>query len=214
MKTALRYERKFRIEAMSLDAVKQIIDLHPASFSTLYPDRIVNNIYLDYPDRSTWNQNVLGWNERKKYRIRWYGMTEGQVKGAKLEIKHKHNDLGWKDAFEIEDFSFDELPEKLASILQPFPELGALQPSLFNSYKRSYLLSFDQKFRLTLDRNMEFFPLHASNWNSQEASLDPAFIVELKYDQQWDDEVQKISQRLPFRQSKNSKYVRGIMLLS
>ena len=214
MKKELRYERKFRIEAMSLDAVKQIIDLHPASFSTLYPDRIVNNIYLDFPDRNTWNQNVLGWNERKKYRIRWYGENQELIQGAKFEIKHKHNELGWKDVFEIEDFTLEELPTKLHSILQPFPELGALQPSLFNRYSRSYLLSFDQKFRLTLDRNMEFFPLHANSWNSNEARKDPAFVLELKYDQAWDDEVGQISQGFPFRQSKNSKYVRGVLLLS
>lgn len=214
MKKELRYERKFRIESMSLDAVKQIIDLHPASFSTLYPDRIVNNIYLDFPDRNTWNQNVLGWNERKKYRIRWYGDTQQIIRGAKLEIKHKHNELGWKDAFDVEDFDLAKLGEKLPAILQSFPELGALQPSLFNRYSRSYLLSFDQKFRLTLDRQLEFFPIHASRWNSYEASIDPAFILELKYNREWDDEVGKISQRLPFRQSKNSKYVKGILLLS
>ena len=41
---------------------------------------------------------------------------------------------------------------------------------------------------------------------------DDAVIVELKYDQQYDPAATKISREFPFRLSKHSKYVQGVML--
>ena len=69
----MRYERKYRIENVDISLINQIVKMHPAGFRKAYPDRSVNNIYLDTPDFETYRANVAGVSERKKYRVRWYG---------------------------------------------------------------------------------------------------------------------------------------------
>ena len=42
----MRYERKYKIENLSLSLVEQSIRLHPAGFRKIFPDRQVNNIFI------------------------------------------------------------------------------------------------------------------------------------------------------------------------
>ena len=69
----MRYERKYKIESISADVVRQIVTNHPASFRKIYPDRKVNNIYFDNSELSAYFENVNGVSERRKFRVRWYG---------------------------------------------------------------------------------------------------------------------------------------------
>ena len=214
MERELRYERKFRIEGLNWSALQQIIRQHPAAFCKAYPDRQVNSIYLDSPGYNNWQENVLGWNERKKYRIRWYGTKLAFAQKPKLEIKFKHNELGWKENISLDDFGLDLLGETLKQVALQKAEIQQQVPKLLNSYERSYFLSFDQRFRLTLDRNMRFYSLNNAPFRLNKSLRDAAFILELKYAQKWDEDVDNITQYLPFRQHKHSKYVEGIKLIS
>ncbi|MEM6802419.1 MAG: polyphosphate polymerase domain-containing protein [Bacteroidota bacterium] len=214
MERELRYERKFRIEALSVEAIQQIIRQHPAAFRKAFPDRQVNSIYLDSPDYNNWQENILGWNERKKYRIRWYGTNLSKANNPQLEIKSKHNELGWKEHVEVEEFNIHELGTVLKELGVRKAEIFQQVPKLLNSYERSYYISFDQRFRLTLDRNMCFYRLMDAPFLPNNSLRDTAFILELKYAQKWDDLVDTITQYLPFRQHKHSKYVEGIKLIS
>ena len=45
----MRYERKYKIEGVSLGIILQSIAMHPAGLSKIYPDRQINNIYFDTP---------------------------------------------------------------------------------------------------------------------------------------------------------------------
>lgn len=209
----MRYERKYKIQHLSLSALRQLIELHPASFRTLYPDRQVNSLYLDTSEYQTWNQNVMGQNERKKYRIRWYGALKAGKGPARFEIKQKHNELGWKEIMPLENFDLHKREPAFTEIFKKYPELSHLQPRLINSYTRSYFGSFDGKFRLTLDRDMRFFRPDAEKLTDVYARNDPGFILEIKYDQGDDHRISEITQHLPFRQTKHSKYVQGVQLV-
>ena len=83
-----------------------MIRLHPASFRTLYPPRQVNNIYFDTRDLLGFRQNIAGQNERRKYRVRWYGEEVKAVSKPRFEIKRKHNELGDKLVSPIGEFDF------------------------------------------------------------------------------------------------------------
>lgn len=214
MERELRYERKFRIEGLTLDALQQIIRQHPAAFQKVFPDRQVNSIYLDSPGFNNWKENILGWNERKKYRIRWYGNNLRLAENPRLEIKSKHNELGWKEHVELDDFEPCEWRHLVKQPALQKAELFQQVPKLLNTYHRSYFLSFDQRFRLTLDRNMRFYRLIDFPFMPKNSLKDAAFILELKYAQKWDNKVDSITQYLPFRQHKHSKYVEGIKLIS
>ena len=212
----MRYERKFRIVNMSIDALRQLLLLHPAAFQPLYQDRQINNVYLDTPQLATWNENIFGVNRRKKYRIRWYGENITVIQKPKLELKIKHNELGRKESYELPDFALHELSRICAELPHRDPRLPALRPSLLNTYRRSYLRSFDGHFRITIDRDMRFYPASEAYVSSEKPLPiplhDPALILEVKYEVPHDHLVEQITQHLPFRQSRHSKYVMGVLL--
>jgi hypothetical protein len=97
------------------------------------------------------------------------------------------------------------LPEEIRE------RLTNLHPVLLNSYKRSYFSTLNKKFRVTVDDELEYYNLRAT-WNNfpHVYREELKTVVELKYDQEWDSEAEKITNQFPFRLDKNSKFVAGM----
>ena len=55
-----RYERKFVINSASSNVIELELKLHPALFSEIYEERIINNIYLDTLDFENYLDNLNG----------------------------------------------------------------------------------------------------------------------------------------------------------
>ncbi|MEM1121071.1 MAG: polyphosphate polymerase domain-containing protein [Bacteroidota bacterium] len=210
----MRYERKYRITHLHQAAVEQAIRLHPAGFRKIFPDRQVNNIYFDTVDYQTFQQNIAGINQRKKYRIRWYGADSKQVYNSQFEIKIKHNELGRKEVIKLADIDRKSMTELTQQINQHTNQLLQLSPTLLNTYQRSYWGTTDGRFRITIDWDLHFYPPLTTATFSKQSLSDRAIIIELKYDEGHDELARAILQHLPFRQTKNSKYVTGILLHS
>ncbi len=210
----MRYERKYRIEGLSPQAVLQVLRLHPASLRPIYQERQVNNIYFDTPGLSTYKDNVSGRAERRKYRVRWYGDEIGRIEAPHLEQKIRQMELGSKLTFEVNRFGLSNLKTLCREVNNLCPEAGnMLQPMLLNSYRRIYMQSSDQKFRLTLDYQLGYTPLlYGGGGNKHSLMENGVVIVELKYDATFDELAENINRYLPFRRTKNSKYVSGIEL--
>lgn len=215
-----RYERKFTIAGLDREIVLQEINKHAAFFSAIYHPRQINNIYLDTEQLNFYYDNIEGIAERKKVRIRWYGINQSSFQKPVLEYKLKQDLLGDKWSFPLPDFSINALQNAnglrslfaKSNLPQAIAEdLKILRPTLLNSYHRSYYLSADKKFRLTFDEQMEFKTFHAGQPSVAQARADH-FVVELKYDPQHDREANKISKLFSFRLDKSSKYVSGIEL--
>lgn len=216
-----RFERKFLIYPYSRSEAEMIIRLHPAAFSPIYQLRHVNNLYFDTPSLSFFYDNIYGSANRKKFRIRWYGDLFGHLKHPVLEIKVKDGFVGRKLSFPLEPFDFDRgftaadtsvvfaqsaLPEWVRN------ELASLQPSLLNTYQRSYYQSHDRKFRITIDDRLRYFEvLTLPNLFDRDRPADTEVVLELKYDFDHDDVAEEITGQLPFRLIKNSKYINGIL---
>ena len=83
----MRYELKYKIEDLSLNVVLQALRLHPAALRKIYPDRHINNIYLDTPNLMAYQDNVIGVANRKKFRVRWYNTAANQIIKPLFEIK-------------------------------------------------------------------------------------------------------------------------------
>ena len=159
---------------------------------------------------SAFHENIAGVNIRSKIRIRWY-VSSGQRSSPQLEIKHKHNMLGAKKIVTLDDID----PLDFNSLTQTVNEIcGAPLRIVFHShYVRSYYTSFDKRFRLTLDREMFFKPVGHLNTSAFLPREDRAVILELKYGQEINqEELDGITQYLPFKVTKNSKYARGVLL--
>lgn len=208
----MRFERKYRVENLSMSHIRQIVKSHPASFYKLYPNRTVNNIYFDSPNFTCLNDNLRGINIRKKYRVRWYGEDIKTIKNPKLEVKYKENELGGKTIFELPPCSLSNIKDIQQQVNELIPQQFSLQPTLLNSYNRSYWGTKDGKFRITIDSHLRFHSLLYSAHFTKYIHIDPVVIVELKYEQEDEQELQRITRFLPFRLSKNSKYVNGILL--
>ena len=210
----MRYERKYKIENLSLSLVEQSIRLHPAGFRKIFPDRQVNNIYFDTSDWTTFKENVMGIAERKKFRVRWYGENLQEVEKPVFEIKIKSNQLGDKISHPISPFQLSNLAILMKEVQQLSKANLPLTPTLLNSYNRSYFGTPDGKYRITIDRNMRYFSMTNNaqfyNYRVQNEEV----VLELKYEEALDLATDRITQHLPFRMTKSSKYVNGIELVN
>ena len=217
--SAIRYERKFAVDSLDFDQVLSVIKLHPAQFTMVYPPRYVNNIYLDTEGLDSYHDSVNGVMIRMKHRLRWYGEPSGSIGEPRYEIKLKRGFVGEKLSYPLKPFTLDSdltarnILGKLAESsdrVRLKEQLRNLRPKIFNRYRRLYYLSFDRKFRLTVDHQMSYgrFPPRQRKFFG-EMDKEPT-VVELKYDVDCDSEAHLITSVFPFRLTKNSKYVTGV----
>ncbi len=212
-----RYERKFIVPTSLAHNIINLISENPGNFSEIYEERQINNIYLDTLNYDFLKDNINGNTTRKKVRIRWYGNLYGTIQPT-LEIKIKSGLVGTKNSFKlppininqdinIQDFrrilKSSELPKNILS------DILILDFTLLNSYSRKYFLSSCKKIRLTYDSNLYYFNIKNYNNINLYSIKDQSNIIELKYHQDEDNMVSKISNSFPFRMSRNSKYVNG-----
>jgi hypothetical protein len=220
MSGSARFERKAHVEDLCFAEVRRLVRTHPAGFRPIHAPRHVNNVYLDDADLGHYRANVEGLEARQKVRIRWYGPMLGRVEGARLEFKRKHNLVGTKESHPLPAFSLEPpfdagvITAVLAAAALPQAralELRGLQPSLLNRYRREYWLSRCGRFRLTLDRDLEYYRLRpfANRLLARNVDRD-GVVVEIKYDVSLDDEVDRLTAAFPFFVNKISKYCRGI----
>ena len=222
---SLRFERKFIFEGMLLeDMISNVVLCNPYCFKEIFHRRSVNNIYFDDQNMSFYRQNVAGDANREKYRLRWYGDEFTQVTKPTFEIKKKFGETGDKYSYKLKETSFnliDTQAEGAQTIIEDaflaeenialYNNLRQLQPALYNTYERRYFLSHCERFRITLDYNMSFYNITSSDFLGSKISADD-IVLELKYERAHDDESRNLTQHLPVRLSKNSKYVRGVDL--
>ncbi len=209
----MRYERKYKIKSIRAEVVRQVVINHPSSFRKTFPDRKVNNIYFDNITLSAYFDNVEGVPDRRKYRVRWYGDDIFKIENPMLEIKIKSNQLGYKERYAISEFQLNDLANLAKEININTGSFNIFQPTLINSYSRSYYETTDGKYRITIDRDLQYFSLLNAIKFTRYQIEDQAVVMELKYDETLDDEASFIQQYIPFRYSKSSKYVTGLNLL-
>ncbi len=208
----MRYERKYKVDNIALAVVLQTLKLHPSSFRKIHPDRRVNNIYFDTPDLNTYQDNVDGVADRKKYRVRWYNTVPTDISNPKFEIKIKSNQLGDKKTFPVLPFRINQTKDLQNEVIGLMNNCLALSPTLFNTYQRSYFGTSNGKFRITIDRDLCYHSMLNAQAFSRFSRKDNSVVIELKYNEEWDEEAQFVMQHLGFRQTKSSKYVSGMLI--
>ena len=218
-----RFERKFAISDMHYNEIVQQVRNNRVAFSSLHHPRYINNIYFDTNDLDFYTDNVSGKGSRKKARIRWYGDLMGNIAKPVLEFKMREGMVGNKLSFPLKPFTLDnnftgeyiqdifrssELPDWATTVML------MLKPALLNRYSRQYFISFDNKFRLTVDDELTYYGIGNGLNNFMEKQTCDDVIVELKYDQVHDGKDSAyVTNDIPFRLTKSSKYVNGFELL-
>jgi hypothetical protein len=216
-----RFERKFAVNKLSIQEIELVVKRNSVLFYEIFKQRFINNIYLDTPNLTYFSDNNIGKANREKIRIRWYGDLFGLISRPILEFKIKNGNVGTKLSFPLKsfkldkDFSIDILKQVFHNSNLPnwvINELNVLEPTLLNRYKRKYFRSFNKDYRLTIDSEVEYINI-ASRINSlsQRKNEGTDVVVELKYDVEKDNFAHQITNQFPFRMTKNSKYVNGII---
>jgi len=206
----MRYELKYAVDHLTHEAVIAQLGMHPASLTELYPDRQINNYYFDTPDFSCYHQNVEGQPRRQKMRLRWYGTSQYPTSTSTLEIKQKDRELGWKDSYNVASNIHDQV-SLMTAVQQAGILQSELQPVLKNTYIRSYFVSQDGLFRVTVDRE-QTFTLPFAGLPALQLQRHP-IVIEVKFEQEHHARSSDITQYMTFRQTKNSKYATGVEVL-
>lgn len=215
-----RYERKFIAQGCTLPEILARVRLHPAAFREVYPPRTVNNVYLDSPGRRDYHDHVNGSANRSKTRVRWYGTEFERAGGPRLERKLKSGIVGGKEAYALPDFAINggSLRRTLEAAfgpadLPPFLRclLRQVEPALLNRYQRHYFLSRDGRFRLTVDSQLQYAAAPSNGGPAAPLSIDVGTVLlELKFGPDAAETADAVTNALPFRVARFSKYVAGI----
>ncbi len=215
-----RYERKVRSYLYDLGDLIALVKSNRALFAEAYPPRVVNSIYLDTSSYSFAQDNLAGISIRMKPRIRWYGQQKNEIKDGVLELKHKNNLLGRKNTYPFGSMSLaksifrNQLSQRLNRLCQDNPNLSflkELEASLMTRYMRHYFESSDREFRVTIDTDINYWAFSQFGRRMANPHKDHGLIIlELKYDQN-SSGVQEVLRDFPFRFSKSSKYVTGVL---
>ena len=218
-KSSYRYERKFLINGLTTDEITSLVNVNSSMFSFAFKKRIINNIYFDNFNFNNYYDNVEGSTDRIKIRIRWYGSMFGDIIEPKLEIKIKQGLLGTKKSIEIDKFNLNDdlssIFESLsASYIYKRYNLNSTFPVLLNNYTRSYYISDDRSYRITIDEKQSYYKIHRNNNSFLHRVNDPySKVLEIKYNDLLDENVNTITNNFPFRMTKNSKYVNGMQFI-
>jgi len=216
----LRYEKKILINHLNKEQVRSMIRLNPISFKKHHKPRFVNNIYFDDNNLQLYQSSVEGDSKRIKIRIRWYGELFGTIDKPILEIKIKEELLSKKVLIPLKSFYFDQQTDILKVLKKHSIDIQkyiinwrSLYPTLVNRYFREYFISFNGKFRATIDNEQAFYSVLSFNRVSYGAvDQKDSVILEIKYGAENSAYANEFISRFPLRVTKSSKYVKGIEL--
>jgi len=217
----LRYEIKFVLNESTLS------DFMSWMFATSqvkkkYPIRTVNNLYFDDTEFSSVRDNLGGFPDRLKTRLRWYQSEIDATSPLVLEEKIRSGRLGNKksiilNSFEgnIENMPLEDIMGSLRSQL-PFDHNLAQHyfiPTLNVSYCRQYFEDLSG-LRITIDEKIKFrsnFSLSRclrSHFGVQYQSK----IIEFKFRPDLRTHVNEMIRTLNISPVRHSKYLTGLAM--
>ena len=212
MNNNFRFERKWVFQ----NTVKELILLNLLNskffFKEQFSERTVNSIYFDTLNLKSATDNLDGISNREKYRVRWYGKKTDIFDKPILENKIKKNFQGYKIFYKLNKFDKKKLNDKnllgLTKVVNNHLPLKNLYPISMTSYKRTYLISADNRIRATIDYNLKYKKLN--NYVENFFLNSNNVILEFKYPSSLDvylrNEISAIT-----RISKNSKYINSLL---
>lgn len=204
-----RFERKYILNQ------NQLFDfyfyLSKNGFYKKYDVRKVHSIYFDSANLLSKDENKSGLYNRKKVRYRYY---DDEYNNGVIELKIKKGFLGTKKYYDfnnkdLKNFDLKNLLHHLDleinnNIIHNEQISHHLFPILYLHYFRDYYVSHNNKFRITIDKNIFY-----KNLINENSFRENDIVVEIKYDSKNVDKSEIFS--LPFlKYTRNSKYVNGI----
>lgn len=187
-------------------------------FKKLYRNRRVNSIYYDTLDLNCLWDNINGFSNRDKYRVRWYNTINDTE--VFFEKKTKINQITQKVKISLGNFkNIDELNSFLETkdFINKINRITVLNlKKILNvSYNRDYYIDTRGKLRITFDQKITTHKNFEGKFINNFAELGNN-ILEFKYLNEDSKYVRELIYNLKFnlRNQKFSKYVQSFVLLS
>ena len=202
-----RYERKYLIARTKVPQLLR--ELFKNGYHKIFNTRKVNNIYYDDYLLNSYYENIDGLSDRKKYRVRWYGMTYSKsVK--KFEIKIKSEFLNRKEALSIGSQTFtspiesnlNKINNNVKGVLEELSLNSNVIPVLLNNYTRNYYKNKIKNVRVTIDKDLSYYSIISK----KKLAIKDKCIIEFKYSNK---DFFAVNNMFDLNLDKSSKYVDG-----
>lgn len=177
----------------------------------------ITSLYFDDVFRSAYNDKALGLDVRKKYRIRYYGLSPDFIR---LEVKEKKGDMVCKRSVPL---SFEQYrgilrgerellqqPNTAAEEFYASDRLVKLSPAVLVDYVREAYVCPAGNVRITFDMQLKTSPqLDPLGEKAVFYSLfdNDAVILEVKYDRFIPAYIQALLSGIPMTRESVSKFV-------
>jgi hypothetical protein len=202
-----RIEKKFVIKKKLLNEFINFIEINK-KMKRSFKDRKVNSLYFDNDNSKFILENLNGFANRIKLRLRWYNKEvklitfEAKIKKGNKTEKIQKKFVNKESIFEL--IKHRKLNEFIPSNFQTSDNFFI--NSLIN-YNRTY---YESEFcRLTIDKNIRYFNIH-NNKIDRMFIEDDLIIVEVKIDEKdLDSFLNSKFDLSPLVNIRMSKYMRG-----
>lgn len=191
-----RYEQKFLITYADYidlsNRLKMICDLDEHSENS--DGYFIRSLYYDDIYATSYTSKINGDNERKKYRLRTYNLSDDIIK---LECKEKSNNKIYKRSFEISRFQYEQLASGNFQILETishplamefygmYKSVG-LKPSVIVDYDRTAFVHPFSNTRITFDMHLragiDSFDIFDRDLYTLHVFPNDSVVMEIKYD--------------------------------
>ena len=177
----------------------------------------ITSLYFDDVFRSAYNDKALGLDVRKKYRIRYYGLSGDFIR---LEVKEKKGDMVCKRSVPISYEDYRRIlkgerellrqPNTAAEEFYASDRLVRLSPAVLVDYVREAYVCPAGNVRITFDMQLKTSP--QLDPLGEEAAFysvldDNAVILEVKYDRFIPAHIQALLSGIPMTRESVSKFV-------
>lgn len=181
----------------------------------------IRSVYFDDLADSCMEENDAGVDQRKKYRIRTYGVADAPLK---LEIKEKYRGMTKKTGCTLTEeeyraimagglnLSFDSRQAYNQMLLQQ--RMARMAPKIIIAYERTAFVHPVGNVRITFDRNIMASSCLDSFFDPHISGLIPILpagmhVLEVKYDELLPDVIAQQLEIGKLRQTAFSKYYLG-----
>lgn len=177
----------------------------------------ITSLYFDDAFRTAYNDKALGLDVRKKYRIRYYGLSPDFIR---LEVKEKKGDMVCKRSVPLsheqyrlllkDEREFLKVPNTAAEEFYTSDRLVRLSPSVLVDYVREAYICPAGNVRITFDMQLKTSPqLDALGEKPAFYKVfdNGAVILEVKYDRFIPAHIQALLAGIPMTRESVSKFV-------
>lgn len=160
----LRHEYKYHINQGELQYLRGVMRalITPDPNGDENNEYHIRSLYFDTINNDALNEKIAGYDQRKKYRIRIYNISDGNIR---LECKSKYNDLISKQSVKIPRDLAEQLiagdPSGLQFMRHPLlhdmyreMRLNLLRPVVIVDYVREAYIHEAEEVRITFDKQL------------------------------------------------------------